>query len=50
MSGVHAVTDAHGFDRAVRHLVQLRASQINGCAFCIKMHTREVEAVAFGRP
>ena len=41
MAGVHNVMDAHGFDRTIRHLVQLRASQINGCAHCIKMHTRE---------
>ena len=39
--GVHAVIDDHGLDRTVRHLVLLRASQINRCAFCIKMHTRE---------
>lgn len=41
MAGVHAAMDAHGFDRAIHHLVQLRASQINRCAHCIKMHTRE---------
>ncbi|HKV00374.1 MAG TPA: carboxymuconolactone decarboxylase family protein [Vineibacter sp.] len=41
MAGVHKVMDTHGFDRTLQHLVQLRASQINGCAFCIKMHTRE---------
>ena len=23
------------------HLIKIRASQINGCAFCIKMHTRD---------
>lgn len=23
------------------HLIKVRASQINGCAFCINMHTRE---------
>ena len=23
------------------HLVHLRASQINGCSFCVEMHTRE---------
>lgn len=38
---VHPVIDGHGLDRTVHHLVQLRASQINGCAFCVKMHTRE---------
>lgn len=38
---VHSAIDGHGLDRTVHHLVQLRASQINGCAFCIKMHVRE---------
>jgi AhpD family alkylhydroperoxidase len=26
---------------ATRHLVEIRASQINGCAFCIDVHTKE---------
>lgn len=39
--GVHKAMDAHGFDRAIHHLVLLRASQINRCAHCVKMHTRE---------
>ncbi|PCJ36256.1 MAG: alkylhydroperoxidase [Cellvibrionales bacterium] len=41
LANVHEVIDTHGLDRTVHHLVQLRASQINGCAFCIKMHTEE---------
>jgi AhpD family alkylhydroperoxidase len=41
LAKVHQVLDAHGFDRKLNHLVKLRASQINGCAFCVKMHTRE---------
>ncbi|MGB0092644.1 MAG: carboxymuconolactone decarboxylase family protein [Solirubrobacteraceae bacterium] len=28
-------------DRAVRELVQIRASQINGCAFCVDMHWKD---------
>jgi AhpD family alkylhydroperoxidase len=28
-------------DRKLLHLVKLRASQINGCAYCIGMHTHE---------
>jgi AhpD family alkylhydroperoxidase len=28
-------------DRRLLHLLKLRASQINGCAFCIAMHTDE---------
>ncbi|MEN8132914.1 MAG: carboxymuconolactone decarboxylase family protein [Pseudomonadota bacterium] len=41
MAGVNQVMDTHGFDRTIHHLVQLRASQINRCGFCIKMHTKE---------
>ena len=29
---------------ALIHLVKTRASQINGCAFCIDMHTREARS------
>jgi len=32
---------AEGLDPLLRHLVKLRASQINGCAFCVKMHLAE---------
>ncbi|HEY8584953.1 MAG TPA: carboxymuconolactone decarboxylase family protein [Capillimicrobium sp.] len=28
----------------LRHLVKIRASQINGCAFCIDMHTKDARA------
>ena len=31
-----------GVDPTLSRLVHLRASQINGCAFCVKMHTREL--------
>ncbi len=31
--------------KATQELVSLRASQINGCGFCIDMHTKEAEAV-----
>lgn len=30
-----------GVDISLYHLVLLRASQINKCGFCVKMHTRE---------
>ena len=35
-------------DRRLLHLVKLRASQINGCAYCIAMHTDE--ALRDGEP
>ena len=27
------------------HLIKLRASQINGCAFCIDMHWKDLRAI-----
>jgi AhpD family alkylhydroperoxidase len=30
-----------GLEHSLIHLVKLRASQINGCSYCIHMHTRE---------
>lgn len=44
LSQVHVVMDRLGLDRRIHHLVQLRASQINGCGYCVKMHTREARA------
>lgn len=38
---VHETVGGHGLDKKLHHLVHLRASQINGCGFCVKMHTRE---------
>ncbi len=32
---------ASGLDRKLYELVKIRASQINKCAFCINMHTRD---------
>jgi AhpD family alkylhydroperoxidase len=33
-----------GLERRLIHLVKIRASQINGCAYCIHMHTHEARA------
>jgi AhpD family alkylhydroperoxidase len=30
-----------GLERSLYHLVKTRASQINGCAYCINMHTQD---------
>ncbi len=35
-----AVADA-GLDPLLQELVKIRASQINGCAYCLNMHTRD---------
>lgn len=41
MAQVHQTMDRHGFNRTIHHLVQLRASQINQCGYCVKLHTKE---------
>ena len=33
-----------GLDPRLYELVKIRASQINGCAFCLHMHTRDARA------
>src|SRR5439155_19323338 len=33
-----------GLEKSLIELVKLRASQINGCAFCIDMHTHDARA------
>ena len=37
-----------GLDARFRHLVKIRASQINGCAYCVDLHVKE--ALADGVP
>jgi AhpD family alkylhydroperoxidase len=36
--------DNADFDVRLRELVRIRASQLNGCAFCIDMHTKDARA------
>jgi AhpD family alkylhydroperoxidase len=33
--------DRVGFDARLRELVRLRASQLNGCAYCVNMHSAD---------
>ena len=33
-----------GLERRLLELVKLRASQINGCAYCVDMHTKDARA------
>ena len=43
----HAATkelDRVDFDPHLRELVRVRVSQINGCAYCIDMHTKDARA------
>lgn len=41
MMALEASIAASGLEESLRHLVKLRASQINGCAFCIHMHATD---------
>jgi AhpD family alkylhydroperoxidase len=41
MIALEGLIKQHGIDKMLLHLVKLRASQINGCAHCVKMHTKE---------
>lgn len=34
-----------GLERSLLELVKIRVSQINGCAFCIDMHTKDARAL-----
>lgn len=48
LQGMLALEKAcHDFDLepVIRHLVKLRVSQINGCAYCIDMHWKDLRAL-----
>ena len=44
VGALHAFVARCGLDHTLLELVKLRASQINGCAHCIDMHTKELRA------
>ncbi len=44
MRDLQKYVDESGLDAGLLDLVKLRASQINGCAYCIDMHTKEARA------
>jgi AhpD family alkylhydroperoxidase len=37
--------DKVDFDPRLRELVRIRASQLNGCAYCIDMHTKDARSI-----
>jgi AhpD family alkylhydroperoxidase len=41
MAGLQAYVDQSGLERSLVELVKIRTSQINGCAYCLVMHTAE---------
>ena len=44
MLGLETYIRNSGLEPALLKLVKLRASQINGCAFCIDLHTKDARA------
>jgi AhpD family alkylhydroperoxidase len=45
MDGLDRYLRGCGLDRRLLFLVQLRASQINGCAYCLDMHWKDLRAI-----
>jgi AhpD family alkylhydroperoxidase len=37
--------DRVDFDHRLRELVRIRASQLNGCAYCVDMHSKDARAI-----
>jgi AhpD family alkylhydroperoxidase len=44
MLALQSYVNESGLDHGLLDLVKVRASQINGCAYCIDMHTQEARA------
>ena len=41
MLGLNKAIESPGLDQKLLYLVEVRVSQINGCGFCIDMHTKD---------
>ena len=44
MTALETAVVSSGLEHSLFELVKTRASQVNGCAFCIHMHTRDARA------
>ncbi|HEX2207957.1 MAG TPA: carboxymuconolactone decarboxylase family protein [Longimicrobium sp.] len=44
MAGLERFVRQSGIEHPLLHLVKMRASQINGCAYCIDMHSKDARA------
>jgi AhpD family alkylhydroperoxidase len=45
MSNLETYLRGCGLEEGLLHLIKLRASQINGCAFCLDMHSKDLRAL-----
>lgn len=44
LAGLHRRVDESGLEQSLLELVRMRASQLNGCAFCVDMHSKDARA------
>src|SRR4026208_1073554 len=44
MYGLHKPLSQSGLEKGLLDLVYFRVSQINGCAFCLDMHSKDLRA------
>jgi AhpD family alkylhydroperoxidase len=43
LASLNQVSKQSGLPVGIIHMVHLRASQINGCSYCVEMHSREMK-------
>ena len=44
MQGLEGYVRKSGIENSLLELIKTRASQLNGCAYCIDMHTKDARA------
>lgn len=45
LAAMHPYLDSASIEKPLRYLVELRTSQINGCSYCIDLHSQQARAV-----
>ncbi|MBD2868318.1 carboxymuconolactone decarboxylase family protein [Paenibacillus arenilitoris] len=45
MFGLQKYVNGTSLSAGLKELIKIRASQVNGCAFCINMHTKEARSL-----
>src|SRR3954452_22943189 len=48
MFGLQTTVNSSGLEASLLELVRMKASQINGCAYCIDMHSKDARAAGEG--
>ena len=50
MKGLEDFIEQSKLEPRLKELVKIRASQINGCAYCLDMHTKDARAIGESEP